>query len=91
MQFELSNEMKLLDLACGDGLMGETLKSKGFQGQITGIDLSAEMLRDAHKTGAYFNLIKANLLEKIDLEDNSMDCVTCVGACGAFLSKYNTV
>ena len=81
--------MKLLDLACGDGLMGETLRSNNFYGEITGIDVSTEMLKDAKNTGIYANLLKADLFKRLELEDNSFDCVTCLGACGAFLSKFN--
>ena len=51
-----SPDLKVIDLACGSGLVGEALKKKGFR-HIDGADLSLGMIQQAHKTGAYQTLI----------------------------------
>jgi len=49
-------ELKIIDVACGSGLVGAQLKAKGFT-HIDGVDLSQGMIVEAHKTGAYQSLI----------------------------------
>ena len=86
---ESRRKTSFLDLACGDGFLGVNLKWKDYSGALTGIDISNGMLKHAEKTGCYSKLIKADLLQNIPLDDESFDYLTCIGASGAFLSKFN--
>lgn len=46
---------KVLDLACGSGLVGKHLNAKGFK-NIVGLDLSPNMLEEASNKGVYSEL-----------------------------------
>jgi len=50
-----------LDLGCGTGLCGRLLKDR--TSRLIGVDLSAQMLAKGHATGAYHQLVQADLLE----------------------------
>lgn len=56
----------VVDLGCGTGAVGVRLAELGFD-DITGIDLSPEMLEVAERTGAYRELAVADLASPIDL------------------------
>src|SRR5580765_3723500 len=43
----------LLDVGCGTGLVGRTLRARGFAGQILGLDISQASLELAQQSGAY--------------------------------------
>jgi predicted TPR repeat methyltransferase len=53
----------ILDLGCGTGLAGSALRAKGFTGDITGVDISAESLRVAAvvRPNVYAELVQGNL------------------------------
>jgi predicted TPR repeat methyltransferase len=53
---------RILDLGCGTGFLGAELAPAGAE--ITGIDLSAEMLQRAAARGVYAKLIKGELVEQ---------------------------
>ena len=48
--------LKVIDLACGSGLVGQALRRHGFR-HIDGADLSLGMIQQAHAGGAYQTLI----------------------------------
>jgi SAM-dependent methyltransferase len=48
--------LKVIDLGCGSGLVGQALRERGFR-HIDGTDLSLGMLQQARDTGAYRTLI----------------------------------
>lgn len=54
MQHELGapGGLRVFDAGCGTGLLGVALQACGVQ-HIVGVDLSTEMVAQAHKTGAY--------------------------------------
>lgn len=52
---------QVLDLGCGTGLVGAALAAEGIE--LTGVDLSADMLHQAQKRGIYVRLIQADVLE----------------------------
>lgn len=60
----------VLDVGCGTGLSGVALVGAGFK-LIDGIDLSPEMLEVAREKNLYRNLTPVNLLETVDIADNS--------------------
>ncbi len=68
----------ILDLGCGDGLVGVELKKQGFF-NIKGVDLSEEMLAKAATRGCYVTVQKVDLLKKLPFEDETFDCLISVG------------
>jgi SAM-dependent methyltransferase len=54
---------RVLDLGCGTGAAGRRLREHGF-GAIDGVDISPEMLRLARRSGAYAELVEADLTER---------------------------
>ena len=49
------NEVKVMDFACGTGLVGKYLSEKGID-KVIGIDVSPNMLEEASKKGIYEEL-----------------------------------
>lgn len=70
----------ILDLACGTGLVGERLVQSRFT-DLTGLDLSDDMLQRAAEKGVYRQLLPANLHDPLPLPPASFAAITC---CGAF-------
>ncbi len=70
----------ILDLACGTGLVGALLARAGFT-DLTGIDLSDEMLKRAAEKRVYRQLLPANLHDPLPLPPASFAAITC---CGTF-------
>ncbi|WP_120500595.1 class I SAM-dependent methyltransferase [Roseovarius sp. EL26] len=71
----------ILDAGCGTGLVAETLNLMGY-GPITGCDISAEMIAEARKTGAYANFAQADMGAALPFEDDSFAGFVCVGSFG---------
>jgi len=71
----------ILDACCGTGLVGESLSVLGY-GLITGCDLSPEMITAAQKTGAYADLVRANMVERLPHDDDEFAGFTCIGSFG---------
>lgn len=71
------NKKKLLELACGTGIQSVYFKQAGFD--VTGLDLSPEMIRLAQKRaaeeGEFINFLVGNMLDLSGLE--TYDLVTC--------------
>lgn len=70
----------ILDLACGTGLVGAHLAKAGLA-DLTGIDLSEDMLKRAADKGIYRQLLPANLHAPLPFPPASFAAITC---CGAF-------
>ncbi len=71
-------ESQVLDVGAGTGLVGTELRSHGFS-DIVGIDISAQMLRQAEQTGAYRALHRADLGLPLPFADDAFDAAICVG------------
>lgn len=69
---------EVLDAGCGTGLVGAALAGHGLK-TIDGIDLSSQMLEHARAKGIYRALNKADMTQRLPLQDNSYDAVICVG------------
>lgn len=69
----------VLDVGCGTGLVGRELRSRGYAGRLTGLDLSAESLARAESLGGYDVLRVADLQQPLPVEDDAVDAVVCVG------------
>lgn len=57
---EAGGELDVLDAGCGTGLCGPLLRP--FAANLTGVDLSPAMLREAEKRNVYDKLIEADLV-----------------------------
>ena len=76
---DLRTDVTLLDLGCGNGLVGEALyKRKPFD-QMVGMDISQKSLDEAQKRSCYRRLQQADLLKKLPLEKDSIDLLLCIG------------
>lgn len=73
-----SSTGKVLGCGCGTGLAGEQLKSLGFT-DMDGIDISANMLRQARAKGVYGDLSQVDLTAGLNIADNVYDAVISVG------------
>jgi predicted TPR repeat methyltransferase len=69
----------VLDVGCGTGLVGRALRARGFAGRLLGLDLSQASLDLAQQSGAYDSLERADLQQRLAIEDDSVDAVVCVG------------
>jgi len=69
----------VLDVGCGTGLVGRSLRAQGFAGRILGLDISQASLEMARQTGAYDSLAPADLQQRLAFDDDSVDAVVCVG------------
>lgn len=69
----------VLDGGCGTGAAGEALYPLGYR-NLTGVDLSAEMLERAKEKGIYRELVQADLGRPLDpFPCNSFDAAILVG------------
>lgn len=62
-KMQKKEDLKIIDFACGTGLIGKYLNAHGFK-NIHGIDISRNMLDIAHKKGCYTALDKLELGQK---------------------------
>ena len=69
----------VLDVGCGTGLVGRALRTRGYAAQIMGFDISQTSLQVADRTGAYDRLEPADLQQPLDVDENGVDALVCVG------------
>jgi len=75
----LPRDARVLDAACGTGLIGVHLKAYGFT-HVEGLDISAGMLDVARRKEAYGSLVCAPLGEALPYPDACFDAFTVAGA-----------
>ena len=87
---ELKSGQKVLDLATGTGMVAiEAAKQVGITGQVIGLDISSGLLSvaqqkiDAARLNSIIQLERADV-EKLDLAENSYDCIFCCSALPLF-------
>ncbi|WP_317054603.1 class I SAM-dependent DNA methyltransferase [Roseovarius rhodophyticola] len=68
----------ILDAGCGGGIQAEALALMGY-GPLIGLDLLNGMLEVARAKGIYSELHQGALGPQLDLSDNSMGAVLCIG------------
>lgn len=68
----------ILDVGCGTGLIGLALQALGYR-EVTGADLSEEMLAVAATRGCYAATVKADLGAPLDFPDGSFLAVVASG------------
>lgn len=71
--------VSVLDVGCGTGMVGRALRERGFEGRISGLDISEASLEIARERGGYDSLEQADLQQPLALEDDIADAVVCVG------------
>jgi predicted TPR repeat methyltransferase len=69
----------VLDVGCGTGLVGRTLRERGFAGRLVGVDISKASLALANERGGYDVLETADLQQRLPFEDESFGAVVCAG------------
>jgi len=72
-----SLDVRILDVGCGTGLVGQHLQSNGFT-HFDGTDPSVEMMKHARKRG-YRRLLKLVPGDALPVEDDLYDASLCVG------------
>jgi predicted TPR repeat methyltransferase len=72
-----NRSVRILDVACGTGLVGEYLKSEGYQ-FLEGADFSNEMLARAKNRRIYQSTIQHDFTQPMEIE-NLYDALICVG------------
>ncbi|CAA6804364.1 MAG: Methyltransferase type 11 domain protein (Fragment) [uncultured Thiotrichaceae bacterium] len=75
----LPTNAPILDAGCGTGLVGQVLAQHGYR-DVTGIDISQDMLEQAEATGHY-QQVKAQDLSQTPypFADNHFAAIACVG------------
>ena len=68
---------EIIDVGCGTGLVGESLKAKDFI-YFDGIDISEDMLEIAKSRG-YRNLFLGSLNKQLPVLDDAYDAAMCIG------------
>ena len=72
------SELRILDAACGTGLMGALLESRGRH--IAGIDLSSDMVAEAERKGVYDDLRTGDITVDLPQCGGPFDLITCCDA-----------
>jgi len=80
----LPRDARVLDAACGTGLVGESLRRFGF-GDIHGLDLSPGMIAVAGRKQIYAGLSVAALGGELPFPDGHFDAFV---VCGAFTPQH---
>ncbi|MGD8726843.1 MAG: methyltransferase domain-containing protein [Gemmatimonadales bacterium] len=98
------NELRVLDLGAGNGMVGEELKKQGVS-RLVGVDIipEARVAAERDRPGVYdayyvMDLARLQDDERDELHSWSFDCLTCVAALGfgdvptaAFLEAFNMI
>ncbi|XP_077868894.1 methyltransferase-like protein 27 [Saccoglossus kowalevskii] len=82
MKLGIGKEARILDVAAGTGLVGTELYEHGYT-NIDALDASKELLATAEKKRVYKKLMCLALGEdKLDIDEDTYDVVTCCGCFG---------
>jgi ubiquinone/menaquinone biosynthesis C-methylase UbiE len=80
---DVSKTSAILDAGCGTGLVGLELANHGFT-NITGVDVSENVLKQAKAKGAYINLVQGDLLGSLPFPEEYFSAVVCIGVFSRF-------
>lgn len=67
---------RVLDAGCGTGRLASLLKRREAD-NVVGMDISQEMLNIAQKTGAYTEVVRADLSQELPFDWNAFDVILC--------------
>jgi hypothetical protein len=95
------NELKVLDVGAGNGMVGDELESKGIE-SVVGVDIIPEAkkaaLRDRPKIYDNYFVTDLSKENQINLEEENFNCLTTVAALGfgdippiAFLRAFDFI
>lgn len=70
-RYAASNTLNILDMGCGTGLMGKLIRPIGRT--LTGVDLSANMLKKAREHQIYDHLFHGSLTQFLQTQDKIFD------------------
>tara|TARA_B110000003_G_C16602594_1_gene516247 strand:- start:80 stop:1168 length:1089 start_codon:yes stop_codon:yes gene_type:complete len=73
---EKSEYQNVIDLGCGTGLAGKSLKN--ISSNLTGIDISKNMVSEAEKLDIYDTLIVGDIVEKLDASKDKFDLLVAL-------------
>lgn len=86
-------KLKILDVACGTGLVGEYLKNQGYK-NLHGVDFSKEMIEISNKRNVYQSLWQHDFTGPVETQE-LYDALICVGMFAFTIPKisdmYNVV
>ena len=78
-KLNFEKDCKILDVGAGTGLVGNELHKLGYS-NLTGIDLSEEMLAEASKKGIYKDLVEVDMYNvDISIYSQKFDAVISIG------------
>ncbi|KAH0789145.1 GNAT family N-acetyltransferase [Histomonas meleagridis] len=79
--YEINNNNNvILDVCCGIGLIGQTLRMLGFNGMLIGCDISEKMLEKALIRNCYNDLFVQDVDKGINVFEDSIDIIIITGA-----------
>lgn len=81
-KFSTDLSLPILDFGCGTGLSGLALKKAGFE-VIDGVDLSAEMLREAGQKDVYRSTKQIEAGQPLDHDPGTYAAIAAIGVIGA--------
>ncbi|KAJ3338157.1 hypothetical protein HDU83_008295, partial [Entophlyctis luteolus] len=74
------NDFCVLDLCCGVGYPGQTIRLMGYDGHMIGCDISRGMLNSAASRCCFDELFVTDANNGIPVPNGSVDVVVCTGA-----------
>ena len=77
-KYSNKNDVPILDVGSGTGLVAECLQSKNIQ-NIDAIDISPESHKIAKSKNLYCNLIEADLTKDLNIENDSYGAIVSAG------------
>ncbi|KAJ3131368.1 hypothetical protein HK100_006433 [Physocladia obscura] len=83
------SSFSVLDLCCGVGFPGQTLRLMGYKGYLIGCDISSGMLEKAITRHCFDELYISDVNKALPVVDASVDIIICTGAME--LLKYEKV
>ena len=82
----VTKDASILDAGAGTGLMGVLLRENGYH-DLAGTDISQKMLDVARNKNIYKQDFQADLTKPLPMDDNSFDCIVCVGVSGYMIAQ----
>lgn len=82
----IEKDASILDAGAGTGLMGVLLRENGYH-DLTGTDISQKMLDVARAKKIYKQDFQADLTKPLPVNNESFDCVVCVGVSGYMIAQ----
>jgi ubiquinone/menaquinone biosynthesis C-methylase UbiE/GNAT superfamily N-acetyltransferase len=76
----ISMDATVLDVACGIGLMCQTLRMIGHEGHMIGMDISSKMLEKAQESPIYDEVFVADANRPFPISNGRTDACICTGA-----------